>query len=188
MLQVVAHPHTSLGLEPLVHKKPKSTCISTSAAHGSLLNTLGSSSQFPWEKLLDPAGNFEDHSFLMKTRRAIINSVFPPQKLQLLEDFLHKPKHSLLNSQEQRGLPNFRVYDMKSLLGYSFATSDVLEKYQQKLATTCSNVLFVQPTLYRILEESRSPPTDLCEKEFHKYEFVFWPKSKLFYLDTWGEY
>ena len=64
---------------------------------------------------------------------------------------------------------------MKSLLGYSFATSDVLEKYQQKLATTCSNVLFVQPTLYRILEESRSPPTDLCEKEFHKYEFVFWP-------------
>ena len=64
MLQVVAHPHTSLGLEPLVHKKPKSTCISTSAAHGSLLNTLGSSSQFPWEKLLDPARNFEDHSFL----------------------------------------------------------------------------------------------------------------------------
>ena len=64
MLQVVAHPHTSLGLEPLVHKKPKSTCISTSAAHGSLLNTLGSSSQFPWEKLLDPGRNFEDHSFL----------------------------------------------------------------------------------------------------------------------------
>ena len=77
---------------------------------------------------------------------------------------------------------------MKSLLGYSFVTSDVLEKYQQKLTTMFSNVLFVQPTLYRILEESRSPPTDLCEKEFHKYEFVFWPKSKLFYLDTWGEY
>ena len=151
----------------------------------------------------------KSHKGFMKTHRAIINSVFPPQKLQLLEDFLHKPKHSLLNSQEQRGLPNFRVYDMKSLLGYSFVTSDVLEKYQQKLATTCSNVLFVQPTLYRILEESRSPLTYLCEKEFHKYEFVFWPiniggtqkkgsehwvagvhstndKSKLFYLDTWG--
>ena len=89
----------------------------------------------------------KSHKGFMKTHRAIINSVFLPQKLQLLEDFLHKPKHSLLNSQEQRGLPNFRVYDMKSLLGYSFATSDVLEKYQQKLATTCSNVLFVQPTL-----------------------------------------
>ena len=96
---------------------------------------------------------------------------------------------------------------MKSLLSFSYTTSDVLGRYQHSLARQDGEVYFVPPTLFEVLHNCISAnievPSQLAVPSFHSYKFVFWSifvggkhwcagvhsirdKSHLYYMDTWG--
>ena len=59
---------------------------------------------------------------------------------------------------------------MKTLLGKSFVTSDVLMKY------TTTPDIYVLTTLYRVIEDLPTPPDNLFVENFHghDFKFIFW--------------
>ena len=93
---------------------------------------------------------------------------------------------------------------MKSLLSYSYATSDILKVYQQFLSAKHPDIYFVQPTLYNLLNPATASRDEhLSVPSFEKYAFVFWSinisnthwvtgvhsnrtNQRLYYADTWG--
>ena len=148
----------------------------------------------------------KSHKSFMRTHAAELESVFPPNKLCTLKEFLELSQDKLLNP--VRGGPNISVYDLKCLLGYSFVPSDVLTRYHEKLGNQCSDIYFPPATLFHLLSSDATARVNLEVPNFDRYRFVFWsilipsPKrdndhwvgavhstrnnSHLFYVDTWG--
>ena len=76
----------------------------------------------------------KSHRTFMRANKAMLESVFPLDKVLLLEEFLAKPHTTFLRPTMHRSSGgNLTVFDMKSLLSGSNVTSDVLAQYQAML-------------------------------------------------------
>ena len=131
----------------------------------------------------------KSHKIFMKANKAIVEAVFPPEKVVVLDEFLSREEMHFLRTTESRDRePNITVFDMKSLLSSSNTTSDILFRYQAMLSNNNPRIYFVPPTLFHVLSQEHSVPEQLELPDFHQYRFMFWPiyiPGKKKHLDHW---
>ena len=112
----------------------------------------------------------------MKANKAIVEAVFPPEKVVVLDEFLSREEMHFLRTTESRDRePNITVFDMESLLRSSNTTSDILFRYQAMLSNNYPGIYFVPPTLFHVLSQEHSVPEQLELPDFHQYRLFFWP-------------
>ena len=196
-------PHTGTNIsEPVTPQK-------RSSSSPSMLVDLRHSPTTPRPSDAEFDALNKSHKIFMKANKAIVEAVFPPEKVVVLDEFLSREEMHFLRTTESRNRePNITVFDMKSLLSSSNTTSDILFRYQAMLSNNNPSIYFVPPTLFHVLSQEHSVPEQLELPDFHQYRFMFWPiyipgkkkhldhwvtalhstrdNAHLYYMDTWG--
>jgi len=70
---------------------------------------------------------------------------------------------------------NFRLFDLMTLLSYNFVTDSVITCYLHYLSSIHPNVYFVDPVLYKYVEEFSKSSLSRVENDWALHEYVVWP-------------
>ena len=70
---------------------------------------------------------------------------------------------------------NFRLYDLMTLLSYSFVTDSVITCYMHYLSSLFPNVYFVDPILYKYCEDFSKTKLVRLETNWITHDHIVWP-------------
>ena len=71
---------------------------------------------------------------------------------------------------------NFRLYDLMTMLSFKYTTDAALTCYMHYLSSVYSNVYFVNPLLYKWVEDYQRTTINL-DKDWLERDYLIWPLS-----------
>jgi len=110
--------------------------------------------------------------FMMSRRQsALIGHLLGPKNIALIDGLVFQT-----NIRQCEINMNFRLFDLLGLLSYRFVTDSVLQCYMHYLQARTNTVYFVNPHLYRYMEEfDKRPSSPFDCQDWLQYQYIFWP-------------